>query len=155
MRDFTETNIEYPTALTSNLAMNSSPGGLKPDWLARLQEVQEGAEQEEKELTYLSSWGVEKDRKRTGSDYTPVDVATYFWNEFFFLNDLDSPNDTLQFFRARKFVEPSVGAGTLFLAYPVNAHDRHMLGAATLPSKARHRLEQRCRPRCRAMSGRR
>ena len=26
---------------------------------------------------------------------------------------------------------------------------------ATLPSKARHRLEQRCRPRCRAMSGRR
>ena len=41
------------------------------------------------------------------------------------------------------------------LAYPVNAHDRYMLGAATLPSKARHRLEQRCRPRCRAMSGRR
>ena len=40
-----------------------------------------------------------------------------------------------------------------FLAYPVNAHDRYMLGAATLPSKARHRLEQRCRPRCRAMSG--
>ena len=116
LRDFTETNIEYPTALTSNLAMNSSPRGLKQDWLARLQEVQEGAEQEEKELTYLSSWGVEKDRKRTGSDYTPVDVATYFWNEFFFLNDLDSPNDTLQFFRARKFVEPSVGAGTLFFA---------------------------------------
>ena len=45
--------------------------------------------------------------------------------------------------------------GRLFLAYPVNAHDRYMLGAATLPSKARHRLEQRCRPRCRAMSGRR
>ena len=64
----------------------------------------------------MSSWGVEKDRKRTGSYYTPVDVATYFWNEFFFLNDLDSPNDTLQFFRARKFVEPSVGAGTLFFA---------------------------------------
>ena len=43
----------------------------------------------------------------------------------------------------------------MVLAYPVNAHDRYMYGAATLPSKARHRLEQRCRPRCRAMSGRR
>ena len=55
----------------------------------------------------------------------------------------------------RYFAMTSRPTAWRFLAYPVNAHDRYMQGAATLPSKARHRLEQRCRPRCRAMSGRR
>ena len=72
----------------------------------------------------------------------------------FIVTNLSRPAErVVAFYNQRGKAEQYIKASRL--AYPVNAHDRYMQGAATLPSKARHRLEQRCRPRCRAMSGRR
>lgn len=74
------------------------------------------AEAAEKELSYVSQCGTERARKQSGSYYTPIDVARFFWNEFFLHNDLTSPGKAVEFLESHTFVEPSVGAGALFFA---------------------------------------
>lgn len=74
------------------------------------------AEEAESGLSYISSCGTEEARKLIGSYYTPIDVARFFWNEFFRLADIKTPNQARQFILSHKFVEPSVGAGALFFA---------------------------------------
>ena len=85
--------------------------------LAKLRKVSQDAESAEKVLSYNSRCGSEHSRKLSGSYYTPVDVSSYFWNEFFNLTGLKTVADTLAFIRNHSFVEPSVGAGVLFFSF--------------------------------------
>lgn len=72
------------------------------------------AERDEEELAYGSTDG-EGERQKTGSYYTPRDVANFFWRQYFFasgqkteINDLLTGSD---------FLEPAVGAGALFWGF--------------------------------------
>jgi len=88
----------------------------KSEWLDSLFSVLTDVEAAEKELSYVSHCGTEHARKLSGSYYTPIDVARFFWNEFFVHNDITSANNAAVFLKSHTFVEPSVGAGALFFA---------------------------------------
>lgn len=82
-------------------------------WQADLEAVLQLSEEAEKELSYLSNCGSELARKQTGSYYTPTDVSTFFWNEFFSLSEISSPKKATVFVKNHAFIEPSVGAGAI------------------------------------------
>jgi len=71
------------------------------------------SEEAEKELSYLTDCGSELARKQTGSYYTPTDVSAFFWNEFFSLGEINTPQEATSFVNKHTFVEPSVGAGAI------------------------------------------
>lgn len=62
-------------------------------------------------ISYFSECGSEKARKESGSYYTPSDVAIYFWNEFFSISEIRTPQDATTFLQNHSFIEPSAGAG--------------------------------------------
>lgn len=74
------------------------------------------AEDAERVLSYLSPCRSEAARKAVGSYYTPTDVALFFWNEFFALNNIMGNKCIADFWDRHHFVEPSAGAGALVLA---------------------------------------
>lgn len=82
-------------------------------WQADLEAVLQLSEKAEKELSYLTECGSELARKQTGSYYTPIDVATFFWNEFFSLSEINTPRNATTFVKEHAFIEPSVGAGSI------------------------------------------
>ena len=82
----------------------------------RISEILERAEVAEADLSYGEDDGSERNRKKSGSYYTPVDVARYFWDEFFRLRGLNDASTTRDFLCAHDFIEPAVGAGALFFA---------------------------------------
>lgn len=67
-------------------------------------------------LSYSDSKTSEVERKRNGSYFTPRDVAIHFWRSFFRLNKITSKSEAEQFISRHRFIEPSVGSGTLVLA---------------------------------------
>lgn len=103
--------------MNCSLATTISSKGFQSEWLDRLNKVLLDAEAAEKELSYISQCGTERARKLSGSYYTPIDVARYFWHEFFLHCDLTSADKAKYFANHHTFVEPSVGAGVLFFAF--------------------------------------
>ena len=72
-------------------------------------------EESEKYLSYGSK-NNEEVRKSTGSFYTPIDVATFFWHQFFYsiANDKKKLKYLLKNYI---FIEPSFGSGILFFSF--------------------------------------
>ena len=74
------------------------------------------SEEVELKLSYLSPCGTEHGRKQSGSYYTPADVATFFWREFFSFHGLDDPSASKDYVKQTRFMEPAAGAGALIFA---------------------------------------
>lgn len=86
------------------------------DWATDIQNVLKLTEEAERGLSYLSVCGSEHARKQAGSYYTPIDVASFFWNEFFTIHEIDTHQGAIDFISNHRFVEPSAGAGALVFA---------------------------------------
>ena len=85
-------------------------------WLDDVYRAALKAEGAELSLSYSTACKSENGRKNTGSYYTPTDVADYFWDIFFANRKIRSRQDTQYLIEKSIFVEPSVGAGSLFFA---------------------------------------
>ncbi|MFV2051712.1 hypothetical protein [Aliiroseovarius sp. YM-037] len=109
-------NTEFLKAQNIDLTTSTLPKDLKSEWLAEIDKQLVAAEEAESGLSYVSACGTEEARKLIGSYYTPIDVARFFWCEFFDFWGIQSPAQAERFLRTHKFVEPSVGAGALFFA---------------------------------------
>jgi hypothetical protein len=89
---------------------------LRDGWTSDIGQVLVSAEQAESDLTYLSDCVSENARKRSGSYYTPADVADFFWNIFFARNRILTSQDAVDLIDDCIFVEPSVGSGVLLFS---------------------------------------
>ena len=74
------------------------------------------AERAEATLSYSTACKSENGRKLTGAYYTPVDVADHFWDIFFTNREVHSRQGIQSLIEKSIFVEPSVGAGSLFFS---------------------------------------
>ena len=98
--------------------MNSSRKALNSEWhIIKIAEILERAEEAEYNISYTTPCKSEHSRRLTGSYYTPIDVSRFFWNEFFQLRNINTPNAARRFISGHIFIEPSVGAGSLFFAF--------------------------------------
>lgn len=91
-------------------------GTLCASWVNQIVNVQQGAEEAEAKLSYISSCKSEHERKKLGSYYTPTDVADFFWRELFIQNEVLDSEGALAFLRKHHFVEPAAGAGALIFS---------------------------------------
>ena len=78
--------------------------------------ILERAEQEEWALSYCGNLVSEESRRRSGSYYTPADVAVFFWNQFCEVLGIRDSDSALDFVSRYTFVEPSAGSGVLAFA---------------------------------------
>ena len=90
--------------------------GSQSAWVEDLRTLMMASEEAELKLSYLSPCGTEQGRKRSGSYYTPADVAKFFWREFFGLQGLRSASEAKDYIKGTRFMEPAVGAGALIFA---------------------------------------
>ena len=74
------------------------------------------AEMAERDLAYYTACKSEHARKRSGSYYTPVDVAKFFWNQFFDAQCITDATKAREFVQTHRFIEPSCGSGVLVYA---------------------------------------
>ena len=81
-----------------------------------LDRVMHQAEKDERDLAYYTPCKSEQARKQSGSYYTPVDVARFFWNQFFDASNISGPEQATAFVRNHRFIEPSCGSGVLVYA---------------------------------------
>lgn len=78
-----------------------------------LDRVLHQAERDERDLAYYTPCRSEQARKQSGSYYTPVDVARFFWAQFFDAAEIHNPDQAVIFVRQHRLVEPSCGSGVL------------------------------------------
>ena len=81
-----------------------------------LNRVLHQAEKDERDLAYHTPCKSEQARKQSGSYYTPVDVAKFFWNQFFDASGISNPKQATAFVERHRFIEPSCGSGVLVYA---------------------------------------
>lgn len=81
-----------------------------------LDHVLHQAEKDERDLAYYTPCRSEQARKQSGSYYTPVDVAQFFWNQYFDAGGISSPEQAITFVRQHRLIEPSCGSGVLVYA---------------------------------------
>ncbi|WP_199024660.1 hypothetical protein [Sedimentitalea arenosa] len=74
------------------------------------------AEKDERDLAYYTPCKSEHARKQSGSYYTPVDVAQFFWNQYFDVGGISRPEQAIAFVRQNRLIEPSCGSGVLVYA---------------------------------------
>lgn len=74
------------------------------------------AEADEADLSYHTECRSEAARRQSGSYYTPIDVADFFWAQFFYAQNIATPEQAETLVREHTFVEPSAGSGVLILA---------------------------------------
>ena len=79
--------------------------------------IQHCAEKAEARLSYGSSCKSEHERKKSGSYYTPTDVADFFWREFFIQNEIPDAETAISFLNKYHFIEPACGAGALIFSF--------------------------------------
>src|SRR5690606_29285135 len=104
------------TTQTNDHERNISNVVLRYEWVNDANAALRAAEQAEANLSYASSCKSESARKLSGSYYTPADVADFFWEIFFSRRGIDSSRASLEMLDECIFIEPSVGAGALFLS---------------------------------------
>ena len=85
-------------------------------WVDTLYQLTITSEEAESRLSYLSTCKTEEARKESGSYYTPTDVASFFWKEFFKLHRICDESSSLDYLKSHRFVEPAAGAGSLIFA---------------------------------------
>lgn len=78
-----------------------------------LDRVLHQAERDERDLAYYTPCRSEQARKQSGSYYTPVDVARFFWNQYFDAAGIYDPDQAVIFVRQHRLIEPSCGSGVL------------------------------------------
>jgi len=81
-----------------------------------VERILQKAEKDERDLAYYTSCRTELARKHSGSYYTPVDVAKFFWNQFFDASGISDNKSASEFLRAHRFIEPACGSGVLVYA---------------------------------------
>lgn len=81
-----------------------------------LKRVLHQAEKDERDLAYYTACKSEQARKQSGSYYTPVDVAQFFWNQFFDAKGINDAQSATDFLRTHRLIEPSCGSGVLVYA---------------------------------------
>lgn len=86
----------------------------RSEWFESVSAVLERCEAEEPVLAYTAEG--EKSRRASGSYYTPVDVARFFWRNYFTVRGIEGPKAAREFVANHVFVEPSAGSGILFFA---------------------------------------
>lgn len=86
------------------------------DALSLVTSILQKVESDEANLQYNTKCKSEEARKLSGSYYTPVDVASFFWRQFFKSKSIDCSKDALELIRNHTLVEPSAGSGVLILA---------------------------------------
>ena len=102
--------------LASDLETTTSSAVSQSEWVDDLRKLMIASEEAELKLSYLSPCGTENGRKLSGSYYTPADVATFFWREFFRFHGLDDLSASKDYIRQTRFLEPAAGAGALIFA---------------------------------------
>lgn len=102
--------------LTSGLEKSTWNEGSQFAWVEDLWSLVIASEEAEMRLSYLSPCGTEQGRKKSGSYYTPADVAKLFWREFFRFQNLDNTSTTRRYLQTTRFMEPAAGAGALIFA---------------------------------------
>lgn len=80
------------------------------------------AEEAERELSYCEYEPCELKRKELGSYYTPVDVALFFWDEYFRHSKISNRDQAYHFVKNTHFIEPACGSGTLVFALILKLH---------------------------------
>lgn len=85
-------------------------------WFDDVSRAALAAEKAEASLSYSTVCKSESGRKLTGAYYTPVDVADHFWSIFFTNRKIHSHRDIQSLIDKSVFIEPSVGAGSLFFS---------------------------------------
>lgn len=113
LRSYHDEDIAYQQRRASSHWTNISKEVSICAWQADLETVLQLSEEVEKGLSYLTDCGSELVRKQTGSYYTPTDVSTFFWAEFFSLSEINTPKNATSFVKNHAFIEPSVGAGAI------------------------------------------
>lgn len=84
------------------------------EWDDDLATVLARCESRERELAYPG--GCEEARRSTGSYYTPLDVARFFWLNYFEVFNISDAGSARCFLERYRFIEPSAGSGILFFA---------------------------------------
>jgi len=85
-------------------------------FLSLIDRVLRQAESDEGLLSYHTDCKSELGRKQNGSYYTPIDVAEFFWSQFFEGMGVRSSSEALEFVRKYTLIEPSAGSGVLIFA---------------------------------------
>ena len=88
--------------------------GLESEWLAEISQLLAETEGSEATIYGGRSASIANSRRLSGSYYTPIDVARYFWNELFEVAGLKEIGAITEFAQGHLFVEPAVGSGALF-----------------------------------------
>src|SRR5690606_31022607 len=78
-------------------------------WVDFVSAALENCEAEELALAYGA--GCESGRKSSGSYYTPIDVARFFWLNYFSINRIINADAARKFISKYEFLEPSAGSG--------------------------------------------
>lgn len=78
-----------------------------------LDQILHQAEKDEKDLAYCTPCRSEQARKQSGSYYTPVDVARFFWSQYFDAAGICDSKQAVKFVRQHRLIEPSCGSGVL------------------------------------------
>ena len=97
--------------------MNTLKKACESEWHSSIQNTLREVQNAEYELTYCGGEHTgESQRARSGSYYTPIDVAIHFWNNFFCLHKIYFNSPVESILKQHVIVEPSVGTGVLFFA---------------------------------------
>ena len=71
------------------------------------------AERDEQSLVYCTPCRSEQARKQNGAYFTPVDVARFFWNQYFNAAGIHCADRAVEFVQQHRLIEPSCGSGVL------------------------------------------
>jgi hypothetical protein len=128
LRRFQEKNTRCQTTQISDLSTTTSNVVSASDCAIDLKLALKNTEEAECGLSYLLACGTEQARKLSGSYYTPIDVASFFWNDFFSIGEINTLQDATDLIQRHRFVEPSAGAGVLVFSL---LHKLASMGMAT------------------------
>lgn len=108
--------LSEPIEATVAPASTASVDCSRKTLLSILESILSQAEADERELSYHSECRSETARRQSGSYYTPIDVADFFWAQFFYGLNISSPKQAERFLRDHTFIEPSAGSGVLIFS---------------------------------------
>ena len=111
-------NIECHNKSLENYtpALNGHDTLLTEHVIFHVDQILQQVEDDERTLSYNSSCQSEAKRKLSGSYYTPIDVAAFFWDQFFEINTLSCASKAAVFIQNHTFTEPSAGSGVLIFS---------------------------------------
>ncbi len=95
----------------------SKPRKAESDWVRLIDQAIMAAEAAELELSRQGGSDPSRQRKVSGSYYTPADVAGHFWDLFFRHHHIRDLGSLLAFVASNQLVEPSAGSGMFVFSF--------------------------------------